>query len=172
MPGFVQNIVIDLATAAEVTRNDWPSSAQRSCSSSPKGPIRAWHLWTNAGEDQLPRIKEVWMHAMNHISHPDLASQESSSCFMFPSIHLFWGCEPQNQRMSYYHYLLFFNDIKNRSERDLLALTTQGWGSILGNTYWTKQWPKHNGMTPTFGRWSHTTFIHSMCTHLRWPHLG
>ena len=62
---------------------------------------------------------------MNHISHLDLTSKDSPRRFVFPPVHLFWGCEPQNQRIYYHHYLLLFNEIKNRPEHDLLALTTQ-----------------------------------------------
>ena len=86
---------------------------------------------------------------MGHVSHLDLASQESPCCFVLPPIHLFWGGEPENQRIYYYHYLLLFNEIKNRPERDLPALTTQEWRSILGNTYWKKQWPKHDARNPS-----------------------
>ncbi len=85
------------------------------------------------------------MHAMNHVSHLDLASQESHRRFALPPVHLFWGGEPPNQRIYYYHYLLLFNEIKNRPKRDLPALTTQEWRSILGNTYWKKQWPQNDG---------------------------
>ncbi|KAI9437866.1 hypothetical protein BJY52DRAFT_1196235 [Lactarius psammicola] len=52
---------------------------------------------------------------------------------------------PLNQHIYYYHYLLLLNEIKNWPERDLPALTTQEWRSILGNTYWKKQWPIHDG---------------------------
>jgi hypothetical protein len=88
-----------------------------------------------AAPDWFPGIQDIWVHAMNHISHLDLASKESPRRFALPPIHLFWGCEPQNQRIYYYHYLLLFNEIKNRPERDLQALTTQEWRSVLGNTY-------------------------------------
>jgi hypothetical protein len=106
---------------------------------------------TDAGAvpDWFPGIQEIWKHAMNHVSHLDLAAQESPRRFVFPPIHLFWGGEPQNQRIYYYHYLLLFNEIRNRPERDLPALTTQEWRSILGSTYWKKQWPKHDGNDPS-----------------------
>ncbi|KAH9007812.1 hypothetical protein EDB85DRAFT_2165216 [Lactarius pseudohatsudake] len=93
----------------------------------------------------FPKIQEVWKHAVGHVSHLGLASQESSRRFAFPPIHLFWGGELPNQRVYYHHYLLLFNEIKNRPERDLPALTTHEWRSILGNSYWKKQWPKHDG---------------------------
>ncbi|KAN0138001.1 hypothetical protein V8E53_004172 [Lactarius tabidus] len=72
------------------------------------------HL-TNAGAvpDWFPWIQEVWKHVVSHVGHLDLAAQESSHCFMLPPIHLFWGGEPQNQCIYYYHYLLLFNEIKN-----------------------------------------------------------
>ena len=106
---------------------------------------------TDAGAvpDWFPGIQQVWTQAMNHVSHLDLASQESPRRFVFPPIHLFWGGEPQNQRIYYHHYLLLFNEIKSRPERDLPALTTQEWRSILGNSYWKKQWPKHDGNNPS-----------------------
>jgi hypothetical protein len=105
---------------------------------------------TDAGvvPDWFPEIQEVWTQAVNHVSHLNLAAQESSRRFVLPPIHLFWGGEPQNQRIYYYHYLLLFNEIKNRPERNLLALTTQEWRSILGNTYWKKQWPR-DGNNPS-----------------------
>lgn len=85
---------------------------------------------------------------MDHVNHHNLASQESPRRFVLPPVHLFWGGEPHNQRIYYHHYLLLFNEIKNRSERNLLALTTQEWRFILGNTYWKKQWPKHDENNP------------------------
>jgi hypothetical protein len=107
---------------------------------------------TDAGvvPDWFLEIQEVWTQAVNHISHLNLAAQESSRRFVLPPIHLFWGGEPQNQRIYYYHYLLLFNEIKNRPERDLPALTTQEWRSILGNTYWKKQWPRDGNNPSTF----------------------
>ena len=79
---------------------------------------------TDAGvvPDWFPRIQKIWMHAMGHISHLDLASQDSPRRFVLPPIHLFWGAEPENQRIYYYHYLLLFNEIKNRPECNLPAL--------------------------------------------------
>ena len=105
---------------------------------------------TNAGAvlDWFPEIPKIWIHAMGHISHLNLASQESPRCFVLPPIHLFWGGKPENQWIYYYHYLLLFNEIKNRPEHNLPALTTQEWRSILGNTYWKKQWPKHDARNP------------------------
>ncbi|KAH8980016.1 hypothetical protein EDB92DRAFT_1976433 [Lactarius akahatsu] len=102
---------------------------------------------TDAGAvpDWFPGIQDIWTHAMGHVSHLDLASQKSPRHFALPPVHLFWGGEPPNQRTYYYHYLLLFNEIRNRSERDLLGLTTQEWRSILGNTYWKKQWSRHDG---------------------------
>ena len=86
---------------------------------------------------------------MGHISHLNLASQDSPRRFVLPPIHLFWGGEPENQHIYYYHYLLLFNKIKNWPEHNLLALTTQEWRSILGNTYWKKQWPRHDVNNPS-----------------------
>ncbi len=108
---------------------------------------RELRRFTDAGVvlDWFPRIQKVWTHAMNHISHLDLASRGSPHYFALPPIHLFWGGEPPNQCIYYYHYLLLFNEIKNQLECDLPALTTQEWRSILGNTYWKKQWPTHDG---------------------------
>ncbi|KAH9170853.1 hypothetical protein EDB89DRAFT_2230399 [Lactarius sanguifluus] len=91
------------------------------------------------------KIQEVWKHAVGHVSHLGLASQESSRRFALPPIHLFWGGEPPNQHVYYHHYLLLFNEIKNWPECDLPALTTHERRSILGNSYWKKQWPKHDG---------------------------
>ncbi|KAF8262933.1 hypothetical protein EI94DRAFT_639978 [Lactarius quietus] len=106
---------------------------------------------TDAGPapDWFPVIQEVWTHAMNHANHSDLASLESPRRFALPPVHLFWGVEPHNQRVHYHHYLLLFNEIKNRPERDLPALTTQEWRFILGNTYWKKQWPKPDADNPS-----------------------
>ena len=66
-----------------------------------------------------------------------------------PPIHLFWGGEPQNQCIYFYHYLLLFNEIKYRPEHNLPALTTQEWRSVLGNTVWKKQWPQPNRNNPS-----------------------
>ena len=106
---------------------------------------------TDAGSapDWFSGIQEVWTQAMNHVNHSGLASQKSTRRFALPPIHLFWGVEPHNQRVHYYHYLLLFNEIKNRLERDLPALTTQEWRSILGNTYWKQQWPKPDEGNPS-----------------------
>jgi hypothetical protein len=106
---------------------------------------------TNAGAmpEWFPGIQEVWKHTMNHISHLNLTAQESPHLFVLPPFHLFWGGEPQNQCIYYYHYLLLFNEIKNWPKCDLPALTTQEWRSILGNTYWKKQWPKHGKNNPS-----------------------
>ncbi|KAH9024436.1 hypothetical protein EDB83DRAFT_2527143 [Lactarius deliciosus] len=105
---------------------------------------------TDAGAvpDWFPGIQDIWTHAMGHISHLNLASQKSPRRFVLPPVHLFWGGEPPNQRTYYYHYLLLFNEIRNRPERDLPGLTTQEWRSILGNTCWKKQWPRHDGNNP------------------------
>jgi hypothetical protein len=105
---------------------------------------------TDAGAvpDWFPEIQDVWRAAMNHVSHLDLASQNSPHRFALPPIHLFWGDEPQNQCIYFYHYLLLFNEIKKRPECDLPALTTQEWRSVLGNTVWKKQWPQPDGNPP------------------------
>jgi hypothetical protein len=104
---------------------------------------------TDAGPppDWYPVIRGVWKDATNHarVLNLQVASQESPRRFALPPVHLFWGSEPPNQRIYYYHYLLLFNEIKNRPERSLLPLTTHEWRSILGNTYWKKQWPKPDG---------------------------
>lgn len=106
---------------------------------------------TNAGvvPDWFPGIQTIWIHAMSHVSRLGLAPQESPSHFGLPPIHLFWGGEPENQHIYHYHYLVLFNEIKNWPKCNLLALTTQEWRSILGNTYWKKQWPKHNTNNPS-----------------------
>ncbi|KAF8269203.1 hypothetical protein EI94DRAFT_1829080 [Lactarius quietus] len=102
-----------------------------------------------AAPDWFLGTQEVWMHAMNHVSHLDLPSQKSPHRFVLPPIHLFWGCEPQNQHIYYYHYLLLFNEIKKHPERNLPMLTTQEWRSILGNSYWKKQWPQSGKNNPS-----------------------
>ena len=84
---------------------------------------------------------------MSHVSHLDLASQTSPHRFALPPVHLFWGCEPQTQIIYYHHHLLLFNEIKNHPECGLPPLTTHECRSILGNTYWKKQWPKTDGNT-------------------------
>jgi hypothetical protein len=99
--------------------------------------------------DWFPTLQEVWKQAMNHVGHLKLADKPSHRCFMLPPIHLFWGGEPQTQRIYFYHYLLLFNEIKNRSERGLPALSTQDWRSVLGDTYWKKQWPRPDGNNPS-----------------------
>ena len=106
---------------------------------------------TDAGAvpDWFPEIQDVWKTAMNHVGHLDLASQTSPRCFALPPVHLFWGGEPQTQHIYFYHYLLLFNEIKNRPDRDLPPLTTQEWRSILGDTGWKKQWPKPDGNNPS-----------------------
>ncbi|KAN0128831.1 hypothetical protein V8E53_013329 [Lactarius tabidus] len=40
--------------------------------------------------DWFPEIQGVWKHAISHITHLNLAAQESH-CFGLPPIHLFWG---------------------------------------------------------------------------------
>ena len=86
---------------------------------------------------------------MNHVGHLKLADKASHRCFTLFPIHLFWGGEPQTQRIYFYHYLLLFNEIKNRSERSLPTLSTQDWRSDLGDTYWKKQWPRPDGNNPS-----------------------
>ncbi|KAH9161037.1 hypothetical protein EDB89DRAFT_2032599 [Lactarius sanguifluus] len=80
--------------------------------------------------------------------HLDLASQKSPRRFALPPVHLFWGGETPEPT----HLLLPLppplHEIRNRPERDLPGLTTQEWRSILGNTYWKKQWPRHDGNNP------------------------
>jgi hypothetical protein len=102
------------------------------------GPVPDWFLG----------IQEVWTQAMNHINHGNLTSQKSPHCFALPPLHLFWGVEPHNQRIHYHHYLLLFNEINSRPSHNLLALTTQEWHFVLGNTYWKKQWPKPGADSP------------------------
>jgi hypothetical protein len=106
---------------------------------------------TDAGAvpDWFPGIQEVWKNAMNHVSHLDLAPQKSHRRFALPPAHLFWGGEPPNQRIYFYHYLLLFSEIRYRPGRSLPPLTTQEWRFILGNTYWKKQWPKPDGNNPS-----------------------
>ena len=106
---------------------------------------------TDAGAvpDWFPEIQQVWKQAMNHINHSNLAPQTSPRRFVLPPIHLFWGGQSQNQRIYYYHYLLLFNEIKYRPERDLPPLTTQEWRFILGSTYWKTQWPQLDAINPS-----------------------
>jgi hypothetical protein len=92
-----------------------------------------------------PRVSEVWTHAVGHISHYNLASTESPRRFALPPIHLFWGGQPENQRIYFYHFLILFNEIKDRPERELPGLTTEEWRSVLGNTYWKRWWSKRTG---------------------------
>ena len=58
---------------------------------------------TDAGAvpDWFPQIQEVWKNAISHISHLNLASQQSNRRFVLPPLHLFWGGEPSNQRVYY-----------------------------------------------------------------------
>jgi hypothetical protein len=104
---------------------------------------------TGPTPDWFPESQEVWKQAMNHVSNLNLANKPSYPCFTLPPIHLFWGGGPENQHIYYYHYLLLFNEIKNRSERDLPALSTQDWRSVLGDTYWKKQWPRPDRNNPS-----------------------
>ena len=100
-----------------------------------------------AAPDWFPRIQEVWKHAVSQVGHDKLASVESPRRFALPPVHLFWGGEPPNQRIYFHHLLVLFEEIKNRSERDLPALTTQEWRSVLGNTYWKRHWAKCNDLS-------------------------
>ena len=99
--------------------------------------------------DWFPRIQDVWKEAMNHIDHSKIYLQESPRRFALPPIHLFWDVESHNQRVHYHHYLLLFNEIKNRPERNLPALTTEEWRFVLGNTYWKQQWSKPDVGNPS-----------------------
>ncbi|KAH9028308.1 hypothetical protein EDB85DRAFT_1892600 [Lactarius pseudohatsudake] len=82
---------------------------------------------TDAGAvpNWFPGIQDIWTHAMG--SH-----QPSRPRFAKVSSPLRASSSPP---------LLGWN----RPERDLPGLTTQEWRSILGNTYWKKQWPRHDG---------------------------
>ncbi|KAH9012863.1 hypothetical protein EDB85DRAFT_1900078 [Lactarius pseudohatsudake] len=84
------------------------------------------HL-TGAGRapDWFPRTQEVWMHAVGHVSHINLASTECPRRFAYPPVHLFWGGKPPNQCLYFYHFLILFNEIKNWPEGDLAKLTTR-----------------------------------------------
>jgi hypothetical protein len=107
----------------------------------------------------FPETQQVWMTAMGHIDHVKLHSPTPTRRFSLPPIHLFWGSNEENQRIFYYHFLLFRNAFQERCSRDLPPLTTNEWRSILGNAYWKTQWPKgDNPPTETFDAnifWKH-----------------
>lgn len=98
-----------------------------------------------AAPDWFPRLQEVWTHAVSHVSHTKLASYESPRRFALPPVHLFWGGHPSNQRVYFHHFLVLFDEIKDRPKRNLPPLTTQEWRDVLGNTYWKRHWAKCNG---------------------------
>ncbi|KAH9171259.1 hypothetical protein EDB89DRAFT_1972868 [Lactarius sanguifluus] len=101
---------------------------------------------TDAGAAPVwfPKVPEVWTDAVGHVSHLDLASPTSTRRFALPPIHLFWGGNEKSQQLSYYHFLLLRLEIKHRHTRDVPALTTREWRSILNGTYWKLQWPKRD----------------------------
>ncbi|KAH9180273.1 hypothetical protein EDB89DRAFT_1900213 [Lactarius sanguifluus] len=94
------------------------------------------------------KTQDVWIHAMNHVSHLELASSVSPRQFSLPPIHLFWGGDDENQRIYYYHFLILHYEIREWPTRDLLPLTTSEWRSILGNSYWKRQLPKQDSLSP------------------------
>ncbi|KAH9035442.1 hypothetical protein EDB83DRAFT_2318742 [Lactarius deliciosus] len=75
----------------------------------------------------FPKTQDVWIHAMNHISHLELASSVSPCWFSLPPIHLFWGGNDENQRIYYYHFLILRHEIWERPMCDLPPLTTSKW---------------------------------------------
>ncbi|KAH9035246.1 hypothetical protein EDB85DRAFT_2143898 [Lactarius pseudohatsudake] len=105
---------------------------------------------TGAGTapEWFPKTQDVWIHAMNHVSHLELASSASPRRFSLPPIHLFWGGNDENQRIYYYHFLVLRHEIRERPRRDLPPLTTSEWRSILGNSYWKRQLPKRDSPSP------------------------
>ncbi|KAH9072210.1 hypothetical protein EDB83DRAFT_2516986 [Lactarius deliciosus] len=104
------------------------------------------HL-TDAAPDWFTKPHEVWLDAMNYVKDLDFAPTISHRRFALPPVHLFWGGSEQNQRTYYYHFFLLHQEIVSRraTERRFPGLTTQEWRSVLGNTYWKQQWPKHDG---------------------------
>jgi hypothetical protein len=105
---------------------------------------------TDAGSppDWFPKTQDIWTSAMNHVNHHQLVPSASPRRFSLPPIHLFWGGNEENQRVYYYHFLVLRREIRERPMRDLPALTTSEWRSILGNAYWKKQWPKPDSAPP------------------------
>ncbi|KAH8976361.1 hypothetical protein EDB86DRAFT_3097181 [Lactarius hatsudake] len=146
-PPLVCDVVTELETAAR-------GYAERLDSFNPTKEVKPGRRAKRAKADvdtlliNNPELRRLTDAGAVPDCHLDLASQKSPRRFALPPVHLFWGGEPPNQRTYYYHYLLLFNEIRNRSERDLPGLTTQEWRSILGNTYWKKQWPRHDGNNP------------------------
>ncbi|KAH9014850.1 hypothetical protein EDB85DRAFT_1899029 [Lactarius pseudohatsudake] len=104
------------------------------------------HL-TDAAPDWFTKPHEIWLDAMNYVKDLDFAPTVSHRRFALPPVHLFWGGSEQNQRTYYYHFFLLHQEIISRraTERRFPGLTTQEWRSVLGNTYWKQQWPKHDG---------------------------
>ena len=96
----------------------------------------------------FPKIQEVWIAAMNHVSHHSLASTSSTHRFVLPPIHLFWGGNENTQQLFYYHFLVLRHETKHRHIYDVLALTTKEWRSILSNTHWKLQWLKRDSPSP------------------------
>lgn len=54
----------------------------------------------------FPKKQEVWIAAMNHVSHHSLATASSTRRFVLPPIHLFWGGNKNTQQLFYYHFSL------------------------------------------------------------------
>ncbi|KAI9444327.1 hypothetical protein H4582DRAFT_2053995 [Lactarius indigo] len=105
---------------------------------------------TNAGAapEWFPKAQDVWIHAMSHVSHLELASSTSPCQFYFPPIHLFWGGNKENQQIYYYHFLILHHKIWEWPMHNLLPLTTSEWRSILGNSYWKRQLPNQDSPSP------------------------
>ncbi|KAN0128947.1 hypothetical protein V8E53_013236, partial [Lactarius tabidus] len=103
---------------------------------------------TAPAPDWLPKSHEIWLEAMNHVTHLNLAPAESPRRFLLPPVHLFWGCNEQKQRTYFYHFFVLHYEFGDRAMRKLPPLTTQEWRSILGDTYWKQQWPKDDGNIP------------------------
>ena len=95
------------------------------------GPAPVWFVKTN----------EIWKEAMNHVNPLDLVPVETPRRFPLPPIHLFWGGNEQNQCIFFHHFFVLHAAIRHQTRKDLPGLTTHEWRSVLGNTYWKRQWP-------------------------------
>ncbi|KAI9443054.1 hypothetical protein H4582DRAFT_2072125 [Lactarius indigo] len=101
-----------------------------------------------AAPEWFLKAQDVWLHAMSHVSHLELASSASPRRFYIPPIHLFWGGNEENQRIYYYHFHILRHEIREWPMRDLPPLTTSEWRSILGNSYWKRQLPNRDSPSP------------------------
>jgi hypothetical protein len=94
------------------------------------GPALVWFTKTS----------EIWKEAMSHVNPHDLGQAETPHRFPLPPIHLFWGGNEENQCTFFHHFFVLHAVIRDRTRMDLPGLTTHEWRSILGNTYWKRQW--------------------------------